>query len=444
MSVERIEKFEIRPTNEVSTGYSYKNGNPIITFSLGAVPKFLRPSSLRLHFKFQVKTAGGADLNNKTLKQGVAGSDVEINSRVSVDSVFQNITLSSDKTSQSLETVRQYGRLLSTLIPSTMGSSELLSSQGLTRLATGKQDSTDIMLNNEVSVSLKLMCGLLSSGQVLSLGTNGLNGLGFSFELASDQQVLFGADASTAGGCFYTLSDVSMTGDLLIPDPVSQEKLMVPATGQMEYTTFNSLYSVINSSDNTQTFNLASSQVLNCFSNLLPVSHTNTYSHDGFKTDMLKNKVGADYTGDVVLDKVSFSRGGLKIGMDYDLDVQKMSEQKLPETGVMVNALNAIQKFSDIRHMLSQPLLVGYGQNDTSIYDNQTLQRFQTVDEDDRNFSIGLHFDRISSSGVSFKQQSFSQRIQSSADGNSPMASFLFYSANNVLVYSPQGIQVLN
>jgi len=443
MSIERIEKFEVRPTNEPSSGYSYKGGNPVITFSLGSVNKFLKPQSLRLHGKFQIKTAGGASLNNASLKQGVTGTDVRINSRVSVDSVFQNITLTSDKTNQSLETVRQYGRLMSTMIPSTLGSQDMFCHQGVTRLATGESGSSGVMLNNQMSFSLKLMAGLLTSSPVISMSANGVNGLGFSFELASDQQVLFGTQAGDSGGCFYTLTDLSLTGDYIVPDPVTQQKMSVPSTGQMPYRSFNSLYSVINSSDSTQTFNLSSSQVLSVFSSFLPVTSSNSYAHDGFETDMLKNKDGSNYTSDVTLKKVSFSRGGLKIGLDYDLDVQTMSSQGLPETGVMVNALNAVQKFSDITHMSNQPLLVGFGQNDPNIYEQGT-QSFATVVEGKRNFAIGLHFDRIANTGVSFKSQSFSQRIQSTANGNSPMASFLFYLTNNVLVYSPQGIQILS
>jgi len=440
MSIERIEKFEVRPTNEPSGGYSYKGGNPVITFSLGSVNKFLKPQSLRLHGKFQVKTSGGASLNNASLKTGITGTDVRLNSRVSVDSVFQNITLTSDKTNQSLETVRQYGRLMSTILPSTLGSQDMFCHQGVTRMATGESGSSGIMMNNQNSFSLKLMAGLLTSSPVISMGQNGVNGLGFSLELASDQQVLFGTQAGDAGGCFYTLTDLSLTGDYIIPDPVTQQKMSVPSTGQMAYRSYNSLYSVINSSDSTQTFNLSSSQVLSVFSSFLPVTYSNSYAHDGFQTDMLKNNSGAD---DVTLKKVSFSRGGLKIGLDYDLDCQVMSSQKLPETGVMVNALNAIQKFSDITHMSNQPLLVGFGQNDNNIFQKGT-QAFATVVEGKRNFAVGLHFDRIANQGVSFKSQSFSQRIQSTVDGNSPMASFLFYLSNNVLVYSPQGIQILS
>jgi len=447
MEVQRIEKFEVRSSNEPSGGiYSYKNGNPIVTFTLGSVAKFLKPSSLRLNGKFKLKTGAGGGLNNHTFitKAGApALTDIEINPRVSIDSCFQNITLSSAKTNQSLESVRQYGRLLSTLIPSTMGASDLLQNQAVSRLSTGQQSSCDVMLNNQTSFSLQLFTGLLQSGQVLSMGMNGLNGMTLTFELASDSQVLYGADSPANGGASYEISDLSLTGDYIVPDPVTMEKLMVPSTGQMPYKSWNSLYSVVNSSDSTQTFNLASSQCLSLFINYIPVSHTNSYAHDSFETDALKNKDGAGvYNEDVTLKSVSYSRGGLKIGTDYDLECEEMSAQKLPETGIQVNALNAVQKYADISHMTNQPLLFPYGENDKFLFED-TISSMSTVDAK-RNFSTGLHFDRVSNQGVNFKDQAFSQRLQSTLDGNSPMSSYLFYLNNNILQYSPQGIQIIN
>jgi len=445
MEVQRIEKFEVRSSNEPAGGvYSYKGGNPILTFTLGSVSKFLKPGSLRLNGKFKVKQAGGQDLNNHSFVNGGGTlTDVQINPRVAIDSVFQNITISSAKSNQTLESVRQYGRLLSTLMPSTMGASDMLQNQGLVRLATGQQSSSDVMLNNQMSFSLRIFTGLLQGGKVLSMGQNGLNGLSFTFELASDQMVLFGSNAADAGGCSYELSDLSLTGDYIVPDPVTMEKMMVPSTGQMAYRAWNSLYSVINSSDSTQTFNLASSQTLSLFVNYIPVSHTNSYGHDAFETPAFLKKDGAgNYTDDAVLKTVSYSRGGLKIGTDYDLQVEELSEQKLPETGVQINALNAVRKYVDNRHLSNQPLLFPYGENDKNIYDD-SLSSMVTVDAK-RNFSTGLHFDLIGEQGVNFKDQSFSQRIQTDLDGNSPISSYLFYLNNNILQYSPQGIQIMN
>jgi hypothetical protein len=60
MDVESVEKFDILPTNQSANNtYSFKSGNPIITFSLGSTNQPLKPSTLRLHGKMTLKKSDG-------------------------------------------------------------------------------------------------------------------------------------------------------------------------------------------------------------------------------------------------------------------------------------------------------------------------------------------------------------------------------------------------
>ena len=100
---------------------------------------------------------------------------------------------------------------------------------------------------------------------------------------------LKGANANDGDGAFFELSDLSLTCDLAVPDPAGVQELSQSGSGSMEFNTWSSLYSVINSSDATQTYNLANSRVVSIVHNFLPVSHSNSYLYDGFTTGMLKN-----------------------------------------------------------------------------------------------------------------------------------------------------------
>lgn len=438
VQIDRVEKIQVRAVNEPSAGvYSYKAGTPIVTFDLASSNKFLRASTLRLNGKVKFLTGAGAALDNKGLKGGAA-TDVKISPRVALNSIFQNVSIASGATNMTIESVRQYGRLVATLVPATHGAQDLLQQQGVVSMTTGVQDSTAVMMNNEMSFSLRIFAGLFNSSQAIPMGVSGMNGLTLTFELASDQQVLSGADASSGTGASYQISDLSITADMLVPDAEGQQKLAIPGTSQFAYNTFQSLYSVISSSDATQTYNLASSNVLSVFQNFLPVNHTNTYSQDGFATEMLQNS-----TGDAILNKVSFSRSGVKLGLDYDLDVQKQSEEGLPETGVMVNALNSIQPYFAISNMSHQPLLFPYGTSDKRIYDDAT-QVFKTVDSGDRAFFIGLATDRVSEQGLDFRGMPYSTRIQSTLDQTQPNSVFTFYLTKNILQTSQQGVAVVS
>jgi hypothetical protein len=455
MNIESVEKAEIFPLNNPSNNtYSFKQGHGTITFDVAAQAKLLRPSSLRLNGTLKVVDNNGALPNNNGLKDNNANAiQVELNDRIGVNSIIQNVSINSATTGQTIETVRNYGKMISTLLASTHSSEDYISNQSAVALMTAVQGSSDNLVNNEVKFSIPFYAGVMNSGKALPLGTNGMRGLQFVIELASDQQVLKGANAATGLGASYQIKDVSLSYDLLVPDAAGQEKMMVAGSGAFEYNAYNSLYSVINASDNTQTFNLAANNVLSVFHNFLPTTHSNNYSHDGFANPPLTK--GAAYNEKCVLDRVNFSRGGLKLGLDYELSVQTQSRQNRPPTQVEINALNAVRPFYNLQHLLNQPLTNGFGAKDLRLYSGE-VQVLDAVDNTkaggvnfaensvSRNFAIGLALDNVSGEGVSFKGVSYAMRVRSDLDGASPNAVFTYALVKNQLVYSPQGIQVVS
>jgi hypothetical protein len=167
---------------------------------------------------------------------------------------------------------------------------------------------------------------------------------------------------------------------------------------------------------------------------------------------------GATYGTRCILDRVNFSRGGLKLGLDYELSVQTQSTENRPPTQVEVNAINAVRPFYTAQHLLNQPLLQAFGSKDSRLYSDR-LQVLDAVDSVgvngggvdftadpsvSRNFAIGLALDNVSKEGVSFKGVSYAVRIRSDLDGASPNAVYTYALVKNQLVYSPQGIAVVS
>ncbi len=448
MNIAQVEKFEILPSNQPANGvFSFRNGNPVVVFNIGSQNKLLKASTLRINGELEVLTNAGAIANNNNLKGGGA-SNIVTNHRVGASSVIQNVNISSNDTGQTLESVRQYGRLVASILPSTHSLDDFVSNYSTTELNAGLVGLSSNLNNNRVSFSLRLMAGMLNGGQAIPMGVNGVRGLQISIELASDQQVLSGAQAAAAGGAFYQVRNLSLTGDMLVPDANGLQQLAVPGNGSFSYNSYNNLYSVIDSSDSTQTYNLANSNVLNVFHNFLPVSHANSYGQDSFSTNLpqLTNAAGTVYNGgDIQLNKVAFSRGGMKLALDYDLNVQTQSQQGRPLTAVNINALDAIMPYSTISHLSNQPINEGFGGNDEVVYEsNGTQQTFTQANPaaSGRNFAIGVALDNISGVGIDFRGQSYATRIQSNLDGKSPNAVYTYVLSKNTLVYSPQGIQV--
>ena len=451
LNIVSVEKFEILPSNQPANNtYSFKQGNPIITWDIGSTNKLLRPSSLRINGKLRVKAQNGDLAGNNGINQsrgnggGATTGAITCNSRLGVNGAFQNVNISSSETNQTLESLRQYGRMLCTVLPSTHSPEDFISNRGVVELNTGMNAVTGNLVNNTTNFCASLKVGMFNGGNAIPMGINGVRGLQISIELVSDQQFLTGADAPA--GAFYELSDLSITGDFMIPDAEGMAKLSVPGSGEFTYNSFNNMYSVIDSSDATQTYNLASSNVLDIFHNFLPVSHANNYSEDSYSTGLPQNTNagGNVYDTDVLVNKVGFSRGGMKLALDYDLDVATQSANGRPQVGVLVNALNSVSPFSQLRKLTNQPQLEGFGGEDQRLYDESGLQSVTSVDAGIKNFSIGVAVDNISGVGVDFRGQAYSSRIQSNLDGKSPNAVYTYIKNKNSLVYSPQGISVVS
>ncbi len=442
-----VEKFEVLPSNQPANNtYSFRGGNPIITISIPAQAKYLRPSSVRINGTLRLNTSAGVLPDNGNLKAGGA-VDIGLSSRVGVHSVFQNIVLSSEATNQSLEAIRQYGRLVSTILSSTHTPQDFMTEKSCVAVLNSLEQASKNLVNNEIRFSIPLYAGLLQGGNPIPLSQNGVNGLRVQLELASDQQVLSGANAGDAAGAFYQLSNISLSGDLLVPDDAGVQQLSVAGSGGFQYNSWSSLYSVINSSDSTQTYNLASSQVLSVVHTFLPVNASNNYAADGFANPALANTdgTGTNYDQPCNLKRVSFSRGGVKLGLDYEMDCEVQNQEGIPETQVMMNYLNAFQPISTLSRMLNNKQLLSYGGKDLVPYrpmdqlaNRQVGQSFDAQ----RNFGIGLAMDRVSNVGVNFKGQSYATRIVSDLDGKSPNAVFTFILSKNVLQYSPNGIMI--
>lgn len=456
MNVTQVEKFEILPSNQPANNtYSFRLGNPIITFNIGATPKLLRASSVRVNGKLTVLDATGALPSPNSINQsrgaggGATTTDVQINSRIGTSGMFQNLNIASNDTGQTLESVRQYGRLCASVLSTTHSPEDFLMNAAVSELNPGVDSACANITSNTTHFSQRLFAGMLQGGNAVPMGVNGVRGLTITLELASDQQFLKGGDANAGGGATYQVSDLSITGDYLVPDAVGQQKLSVPGNGMFGYNSWNNLYSVIDSADATQTYNLAQSNVLQVFHNYLPVPYSNNYLADGYKTDLpeLSSAAGVFDPANPTfarVDKVSFSRAGMKLALDYEIDVQGASAISRPQTQLEINYLNAIKPYSRTQHTLQQPLLLGYGGRDTKIYENDRagVQAVDSVDSGRKNWGIGINLDPVSSVGLDFRGQSYATRVQSTLDGKSPNAVFTYVLAKNVLQYTPQGIQV--
>jgi len=120
-TINSIKQVEIFPSNRSSTSntWSYRDGNPTLVFNFGVQDMYLMSDTLRLNFKLRLHTNAAnnqATFPNNNNAAGGGACEVLLNDKIGAMSVFQNITLSNAQ-NQNLEYVRNFPRLLASLIP---------------------------------------------------------------------------------------------------------------------------------------------------------------------------------------------------------------------------------------------------------------------------------------------------------------------------------------
>ena len=298
MNIESVEKCEIFPTNPpANNAYSFKNGFPNVSFQISNQDKLLNTRTLRLNGVFRLQTADGNEATPQNFRPentttgdgaGSARNGISLNSRVGIPSCIQQITIAT-QSNQTLEVIRQYGRYLASVIPVTHSQSDLDTNQSVGNPASSSRSFNSARaVNQDVSFSIPLRCGLFNSGKPIPLGTNGLRGLLINLELAPDSNVISGfqqyvqatsepkANLTLANplgtGPYYQMRDLSITYDLLIPDETGKNSMTTPSTGQFIYNSVSQLYGVLNSSDQTINYNLGTQNTISLFSNFIPTT----------------------------------------------------------------------------------------------------------------------------------------------------------------------------
>ena len=453
-----VEKIEINPLNQPAFGYSFRGGFPIVQFEISAQDKLLVGSSVRLNGTLRVQQSASTEevpvLVNNGANKGGAVFDCAMSSRVGVASAISQITLSSS-TRQTLEVVRGYNRYLSTVQGVTLSGEDLDTNTQQQSLTASRSFNGAKGINNDVDFSIPLRTGLLSGGNPLSLGQNGLRGLVIQLDLAPDANVLgpyfeyaTGTevkknDSATGQGAFYQLRDLTLSYDLLVPDADSVGQMLAQTAGQLEYNSVSHLYSVVNASDQTQNLNLGTSKTLSITHNMIPTTHINNYQEDGMSTNGLFNQVNGTYTIPAPIKQVSFSKGGILFPIDNIIDVEfnnpGRTDENRPKSELNTNFINSIKPYSMMNHSLMS-LNTENGLSTDVALDGADVSPFTQADPRGV-FGIGVSTDPYKV-GVDYSNTNYALRIQSALNGRSPNSIFTYVMAKNVLTWSPAGILV--
>lgn len=472
------EKVQIDPINAPPDNeYSFKNGYPIIQFLIAQSDKYLVGKSLRLTGEFELNTdvanvlpfnnAGVAGGNNTATKRNVSISPV-----VGIASAIHQVTLST-LDNQTLEMVKQYPRLLSSLVSATHGATDLTNGNSASQIVNSRSIVQACSLNTKRAFSIPIRCGLLSGTGLIPISQNGTRGMIIQLECAPDASVvepflrstLANPDVETvesgdqANGTSlakysYKLKNLSLTYDLLVPDEEGAQMMNNASQGALVYNQYSNLYSVVNASDQTVTLNLGASKVQSVIHNIIPTTKINNPQE-------MSNALYKFQNGNAVapIKEVAYAKAGILFPRENRIDEKQPNSGSGGESKIdavtLETYLASIKNINDIDNCLASARTEAKKSTRVNSVTKTPLNhpvesvqgKYQDrwgntlVNDTHPVFGLGVKQD-IFRHGIDYSRQPYSVRVTSNLDGNNPNSLFTYVLAESQLSYSPEGIRV--
>ena len=137
------EYIDVLPTNvNQMQSVSYHEGNPLVEFKIGAQERYLLGSTLRLNGVLSVLKPDGSG----GFTELGGGDDVNIDPRLGVFSCFDQLVVSSAKTSQTIEHIKNYNTMLSTYLPVSSSPQDLAGHMGVSGLSSASVGANKVMI----------------------------------------------------------------------------------------------------------------------------------------------------------------------------------------------------------------------------------------------------------------------------------------------------------
>jgi hypothetical protein len=435
--------LEITPSNVLSNGkISFRNGNPVISFIIGEQDRMLIGKSVRLCGKFRARLVD-ADGAASFVSEAGNGVQLSIPSRLGMYSAIQQVVIRSQQTHQVIEHIRHYNRFMSSYLPVITSLQDGMTHNFNSSLQLPNYQAQKVSVMNLPSQEtsgnafcLPLVCGLFNGVADIPLSqTNGLGGLLIEVHLDSDSNVMFAQNGVTTNleNASYEFSDVKLVCEVREERQPSQKQ-----TNTFEYNSISSYFTSINSTNGVINFNLGLSRVLGCFLNFIESSKINNLSEDGMATQSLIN---SDSTP-ARTEQVVFTRGGEKFPLEYNIDYLGTDGLTYNEVDSQVyrNYLNAIKNFAGIDRMTPSVRSTNYSQGGEVAPNGRDVERV----DGGNAYGVGVAYDVVSDQGVDFSSSPWGLQLTTGLVTQNPQACYLFVHSKNTLLFSPQGLQVIN
>jgi len=422
--------IEIQPSNQVPTSkISYRAGNNIVSFLIGASDMMLIPNSVRLQGKISFYKSDGVKVT--------AGDKVTINERVGIYGALNQLIIKNGNQSV-LEHLKNYNRFMSSFLASTTSDNDTHTHSNNMCLV----DSNFELMRKDVveaGVPVSFCCpmpsGVLSSSSPIPMSNEyGLNGMVLDVVLNSDADFLYeeDGDGSKISDAYYELEDVKLIAEVIDPDEATISSLSAQKEQGFSFNSFSTYYTSINSQNAIINFSLALKNCISAFVNFCPSKHLNNRSFDGASTLPILNSDGSP----AKINSILFTRGGTAFPTMYQIDSinkDQLKTCKSLDPQITESWMNAIRDWT-------QPFQRTQISSRNANYnidgsDNKVI-------EGGANFGVGQLF-TLFDTGVDFSSQTFGINMSVDLTSDNPNAVFLFIKNKASVIYNENGLQVV-
>ena len=253
--------ISIRPDNIPSDGkISFKNGFPVLSFTIQSQSGILDPRSIRINGNLQV-FKDNVNPPTPVYQADADNTKVTMDNRLGIYNVMDQLVIRHNRSKQICEHIRHYPRYMSTYLGVGSSANDLIGHLGETALIMPDPDVFfDSVVANKAGVlapeivksfSCHLPSGFLMSSNKINLMETSFGGIQIEIHLSPDSNALFNPTGVSTNitDAHYRLTDLELTCEIA-DIPADQTVAMSKETsGQLEFNTITSLYTSINSTN---------------------------------------------------------------------------------------------------------------------------------------------------------------------------------------------------
>ena len=439
-------QVSIRPDNIPSSGnISFKNGFPVLSFTIQSQAGLLDPRTIRINGDLNVYRDNASP--TPTPVTDGALNNPTMDNRLGIYNVFDQLVIRHNKSKQICEHIRNYGRMMNSMLGVGSSKQSLMSNLGETCLIMPNKDTFfDSVIKGSAthprtaSFSAHISSGFIQSGNMINLMETSFGGIQIEIHLTPDSQALFGSKGVTTeiSDAHYRLANLSLTCEIADIASDQMSKMSSDTSGEIEFMAITSLYTSINSTNAQLQYSLGLKGLQSVFMNFCPSAHLNTLKQNGMATTMISNQ-GKSQS---VFTRIQMLRGGVKYPQEFDIVPNNVDDANTSVVDPQVVKMfmdSILPETTVVRSSMSN---VNNNRHYTLDSDPTAVAPYTEVPNGGALYGLGCRYSQYNS-GQDFSTEQWGISLETLLQTDNPISVFLYFKARSRLVWNANGVQLL-